>query len=79
MKSSPSHSELFFRIGQNICRMRHEKNEKLINVAMAIHKSESVMSRIECGKYYCISLALLQKLADYFHAEIDDLYLGKAT
>ena len=75
MKISPSRSELSLRIGQNISRIRHEKKEKLINVAHGIHKSSGVVSKVDHGVYPCLSIALLIDFADYFDADIDEILL----
>jgi DNA-binding XRE family transcriptional regulator len=48
-------------------------DKKIATVAHDLKISESVISQIENGKYNCLSLDLLTKLARYYEKDMDVL------
>jgi transcriptional regulator with XRE-family HTH domain len=65
--------QILSTIGSNLHKLRHSKEQKLETVAKAIGVKHSVISKIEHGRYECLNLRLLLKLANYFEVPITDL------
>jgi transcriptional regulator with XRE-family HTH domain len=66
-------SGLLTYIGSRLYETRRMKNEKIANVARSVHKSSSVISQVENGRYKSLNLQLLTQIANYYGIDIADL------
>lgn len=67
-------NESLLHIGQKLSHIRRTRNEKLITVAKAVDMSHGIISRIENGRYNCLSVELLFKLAHYYSISVEELF-----
>jgi transcriptional regulator with XRE-family HTH domain len=65
--------ELLLRVGENLQRIRHEKNLKQYNIAHGLQLNESVVSQVERGCYESLSFKLLNQFAQYYQVSIDEI------
>jgi len=73
MLPSNSLEPILQAIGDKLYSERHNRREKITWVASNIGVSHPVISKIEHGRYKCLSIELLCKLADYYHLSVEDL------
>jgi len=64
---------LFENIGNKLYYLRHLKREKIASVAIETGISKAVISKIENGKYYCLSVDLLVRLAEHYKTPLNKL------
>jgi transcriptional regulator with XRE-family HTH domain len=62
-------------IGDKLRLARHLKDEKLMTVAHSTGISHTVLSQVENGRYYCLSLSMLMRILSYYHLEYKDICL----
>lgn len=60
-------------IGRQLFVIRHTRNEKLDTVARATGLSVAVISKIENGRYLCLSFKVLAILASYYKMDIREI------
>lgn len=74
MKQTQSLQEVLSRIGDACYRQRHLKKLKITTVSIDIGISHAVISRIENGRYASLSIALLNKLCDYYKIPLSSVF-----
>jgi transcriptional regulator with XRE-family HTH domain len=67
---SNSSNDFLYDLGRKLYKIRHDRDEKLETVAKGVGVSHSVVSKIENGRYSCLSLKLLLRMSDYYGAEL---------
>ena len=73
-KNYPAEFDLLLEnVGYKLHMARHAKREKITSVACNIGVSHPVISQIENGRYYGLTLKLLCKLSDYYGMSLNDL------
>jgi transcriptional regulator with XRE-family HTH domain len=64
-------NDLLSGIGKEFYTIRHQRDEKLTSVAKAIGVSHSVISQVENGRYHCLNLELVSRLANYYNVALE--------
>lgn len=76
MKSFTSLEDMLVHIGNEFYRERHLKKLKITSVGSEIGISHAVISRIENGRYYSLTIALMCKLALFYDIPLSRLLPG---
>ncbi len=70
----PVLSCLLKTVGKRLKRARQLRDEKHESVAISTGIDQSIISRIENGIYYCLSLEMLLKLVTYYEINIREVF-----
>ena len=60
-------------IGEKLRQQRTTRNEKLLTIERALGISHGTISKIENGRYNCLTLMMLTKISGYYQVEVSEL------